>query len=121
LRPESTEVATLGADSARAPGLGVTVSYVEAGGPADRAGLRSGDRVLSLQNRGVDRSIESSLFLLDPKPGVPLTLEIERRGERRVLSVTPVFTRRTSYRIEDLPAVSPAQQTIRNGWLRRPL
>ncbi len=118
LRSEVSEAPSLGADAGRAPGVGVAVSFVEPGGPGEKAGLRVGDRIVSLGERTVDRSLESALLLLDPKPGATVAVEIERRGERRTLSVTPSFSRRVAYRIEEKPGATPGELALRHSWLR---
>ncbi len=121
LAPETTQVPSLGAEAGRATGAGIVVSFVEPDGPAGKAGLRSGDRLVSLNGRPLERSLEGTLARLDLKPGESLSVEIDRRGERRTLAVTPAFVQRVTYRIEEKPSVTAAERSVRNGWLRRPL
>jgi regulator of sigma E protease len=67
------------------------VGEVAEGGPADRAGLRPGDRIEAVGGRSVAgwqelaRRVESS-------PGRPLALTVRRGDRSRTVTVTPVAT-----------------------------
>ncbi|HVO19791.1 MAG TPA: site-2 protease family protein [Anaeromyxobacter sp.] len=64
---------------------GATVGTVTPGSPAERAGLRPGDRILSVEAPGqAPRHMRQFLDLMDavaPHPGEPLVLAVERDGK----------------------------------------
>jgi C-terminal processing protease CtpA/Prc len=97
------------------------VNFVEPDGPAQKSGLRVGDRILAVHGRPVERSLDGALQMLDLQPGASVTIETDRRGQRRTASIRPDFSPRVTYRIEDRPEISDLERAVRNGWLRRPL
>jgi predicted metalloprotease with PDZ domain len=121
LRAETTQVPSLGVETSRVPGGGVLVNFVEPDGPAQKSGLRVGDRILAVHGRPVERSLDGALQMLDLQPGASVTIETDRRGQRRTASIRPDFSPRVTYRIEDRPEISDLERAVRNGWLRRPL
>ena len=85
---------------------GARVTRIVDGGPADRAGVRAGDVIISFNGRDLtqplDEDTEARLdddqsipaqrlvaLLEDHTPGEPVAMEVERRGERMSLTVTP--------------------------------
>ena len=58
---------------------GVTAVEVAAGSPAQAAGVRPGDRVLSIDGQPVDRAAEVLAILHTGKPGQRLSYTLERR------------------------------------------
>ena len=62
------------------------VDLVAPGSPADRAGLKPGDRIVSVNGRSVVTMDEMVAAL--PGPGVPVTLGIERNGDRQSGTLT---------------------------------
>jgi regulator of sigma E protease len=80
------------------PPLDAVLGKLVAGGPADRAGLKEGDRILRADGQPVD-SWESLVAAVRARPGAPLRLAVQR-GE-------------TSLTIEVVPdAVAAAEQRI---------
>jgi len=76
-------------DIGLAPYQPVTVQEVEAGSPADKAGLRAGDRILRLQGAPLG-SWTRFLDVVRAHPEEALTLTVEgEEGGRRELTVTP--------------------------------
>ncbi|MBD3335980.1 MAG: SpoIIE family protein phosphatase [Candidatus Eisenbacteria bacterium] len=87
------------------PDLGFTarsgrIQVVEPGGPAHRAGLRSGDRILQIDGRRVG-PYRSAADLLQDSEGVEHTLVISRNGVRRhaVYRTGPAAERETHWRL----------------------
>ena len=85
---------------------GARVTRIVDGGPADMAGVRAGDVIVSFNGhdltRPLDEDAEARLdddqsfpaqrliaLLADLPPGDPVVMEVERRGERMSLTVTP--------------------------------
>ena len=68
---------------------GVLVSSVEADGPAQRAGLREGDVVVSFNDRPIYGVHDLHRALVDKAIGVRATLVVLRRGELLTVEVTP--------------------------------
>lgn len=64
------------------------VGQVEVGGPADVAGLREGDRVLSVDGERV-WSFERMASLIRARPGQLVEMEVERDGERKAIQIAP--------------------------------
>jgi regulator of sigma E protease len=62
---------------------------VLAGGPAEAAGLKPGDRVLSVAGQAVDDAGQITEKVRAATAGEPLLLTIERAGEQRQISVLP--------------------------------
>ena len=79
-------------DVAEAIGLGkpagALVRSVEAGGPADKAGIEAGDIITKVDARAIDRSGELPRVIGGVKPGAKATLQVFRRGSYRDISVT---------------------------------
>jgi uncharacterized iron-regulated protein len=67
---------------------GVLVHEVKAGGAAERAGLRAGDRVLSIGDQPVTTLSDARLALMDGTPGQRLRVVIQRGGSGRALTRT---------------------------------
>src|SRR5262249_28045834 len=63
-------------------GCGVTVADVEPDGPAAHAGLRDGDRVLSVGGKPVNWEFDFNKALLGSRPGDRVDLVVEREGHR---------------------------------------
>jgi serine protease Do len=68
--------------------VGAIVSSVEKGGPADQAGLMSGDVILEVAGKPVERSNELPSMVAGIEPGTRTNVVVWRNGERRTLPVT---------------------------------
>ena len=64
------------------------VAAVTADGPAAAAGIRAGDRIVSIDGDAVDR-FEDVVNIVMSGTGEPMQIVIERGGERRLLRVKP--------------------------------
>jgi len=69
---------------------GVTVKEVLAGGAAARAGLKAGDRLLTLDGRWTDTVAECYLAASMVKAGDEVVVKVSRDGEEQELHVKPV-------------------------------
>jgi putative serine protease PepD len=78
--------AYLGVSTSRAP-QGVVVREVVRGGPAARAGLRSGDVIVAVAGRRVRDPDGLAAAIADRRPGARVTVEFVRDGETRTLEV----------------------------------
>jgi serine protease Do len=67
---------------------GVIINGVEAGGPADKAGVLPGDIVLKFAGKEVGRPNDLPALVAGTKPGTQAELELWRKGERKTLKVT---------------------------------
>ena len=67
---------------------GALVGQIVPGGPADKAGLRQGDRVLQIGGQPVRSPDDLSAAVNDRKPGEQVQVQVERGGQRRTLTVT---------------------------------
>jgi 2-alkenal reductase len=67
---------------------GALISAVEQGGPAARAGLRSGDIVTKVNGKPIGPGQSLRALLLEYKPGDVVTLDVVRNGEQLSLDVT---------------------------------
>jgi regulator of sigma E protease len=99
------------------PVLGET----KVGGPAERAGLRPGDRVLSIDGQAIEESGRiRELIRASGADGVakPMQWRVERAGQTLDISVTPNIAgdgERTVGRIEAYPGQPPIFVTVRYG------
>jgi S1-C subfamily serine protease len=59
---------------------GCVVSKVVAGSPAEKAGLRSGDAILSVDQTRIDARHDLASLIAARKPGDSLTLSVQSRG-----------------------------------------
>ncbi|MFD6951939.1 MULTISPECIES: S1C family serine protease [unclassified Nocardiopsis] len=87
------EYADIGADiDLDSPIAGAVIAEgsgaVEEGGPADEAGLRSGDVIVALDGDRVDSGQELLAMLRGLSPGDEVEVEYERDGERDTATVT---------------------------------
>ena len=70
------------------PTLEPVLGQLVSGGPAERAGLAPGDRVLRADGKPID-TWEALVAAVRARPGAPLQLQIERDGATRAIEVTP--------------------------------
>jgi serine protease Do len=94
---------------------GALVRSVEAGGPAEKAGVEPGDIITKFEGKAIDRSSDLPRTVTQIKPGTKATMQVFRRGAYRDLTVTvvefePERARRTAEREETKPA--PAASAI---------
>ncbi|CAN7437320.1 DegQ family serine endoprotease [Caballeronia sp. LjRoot34] len=67
---------------------GALVSSVEAGGPADKAGIQPGDIILKYNDHDVATATDLPRMVGDTKPGTKATITVWRKGESRDLPIT---------------------------------
>jgi S1-C subfamily serine protease len=109
----------------------VVVSEVEPLGPAARAGVRQGDRLLAVSGEGVQSSVDFARQMLQARPGERVPLQVQRSG--RKLEVEPVplsqlgfeLVRRLGIEVEtityddDPELVRQATERLLGGYSRR--
>ncbi|MCA1611758.1 MAG: M28 family peptidase [Acidobacteria bacterium] len=67
---------------------GVLLGDVRAGGPADLAGIRGGDRILAMAGTRIANLYDMTYALEDHKPGETIEIVVERGGEKKTLKAT---------------------------------
>jgi serine protease Do len=67
---------------------GALVQSVEAGGPAEKAGVEAGDIIVKVDGKAVEKSGDLPRIIGNSKPGSKTALQVFRRGGMRELSVT---------------------------------
>lgn len=67
---------------------GALVASVEPGGPAEKAGLKPGDVLLSIDGRPIERSNELPPLVANVKPGNKATFEVWRDRKKVPIAVT---------------------------------
>jgi serine protease Do len=86
------EIGALSKEVAESLGLGqprgALVRRVEAGGPADKAGIEAGDVITRVDGRVVETSADLPRIITALKPGVRTNLQVLRRGSSRDVAVT---------------------------------
>jgi serine protease Do len=81
IEPEMTEM--LGLDDTK----GALVSKVEPGSPADEAGIKSGDVIVSFDGKPIDKMNELPRQVASMAVGKKAPIEVLRKGERKKLDV----------------------------------
>ncbi len=66
---------------------GALVSTVESGGPADKAGVKPGDVILSFNSKPVDTSNQLPPIVAATKPGTKAEMDVWRGGKKQTLGV----------------------------------
>jgi serine protease Do len=69
---------------------GALVRNVEAGAPADKAGLEAGDVILSFNDRVIDKSTDLPRIVGDTRPGTKAPIQVWRKGAPKDLMITVV-------------------------------
>jgi hypothetical protein len=69
---------------------GVTITTVITGGPAEKAGLKVGDTLLTIDGRWTDSGADVFRATAFIKPGQTVPLGVKRDGKEMTLSITPV-------------------------------
>ena len=86
------QIGNVSDDVAKAIGLprsmGAMVSNVERGGPADAAGVRSGDVITQFNGREITHMSDLPRLVGDTKPGTRATMELWRKGRTVNVNVT---------------------------------
>ena len=70
--------------------VGAMVRSVEAGGPADKAGIEAGDIITKVDGRAVEKFGDLPRMVGMAKPGATVALQVFRRGAYRDLSVSVI-------------------------------
>jgi sigma-B regulation protein RsbU (phosphoserine phosphatase) len=90
-----------------------SVEDVMEGSPAERAGLRVGDRVIGINGRALGTDIASDEAYVRGRPGDPVEFTIERAGEPKPLILHGVFRAAAPARSPEGVAKSSALQVLR--------
>jgi serine protease Do len=96
---------------------GALVQGVEAGLPADKAGVEPGDIILKVDGKNVEKSGDLPRLIGSTKPGAKSQLQVFRRGQTKDVGVTvaefePDKPRRTAQANTETPAAPAAKTAI---------
>ena len=80
--------AWLGVSTASSPrGEGALVVAVDRNGPAERAGIRTGDMIVRVGEKHVSHAQDARSVVIGVDPGAHVPIEIERNGKREAVDV----------------------------------
>jgi predicted metalloprotease with PDZ domain len=117
LKLEMRKSADLGfSTTGRAPGVPIAVSQVVPGGPAEAAGVKLGDVILSVNNSAPPRSFPG--WIREQTPGAKISLQIHRDGKDSEISYALGTIEVKKYSIIEAAHATEKQKRIREGWLR---
>ncbi|TMH43426.1 MAG: Do family serine endopeptidase, partial [Betaproteobacteria bacterium] len=85
--------------------VGALVNAVEKGGPAEKAGVETGDIILKFDGKPVSSSNELPRIVGNTKPGIKAPVELWRKGATREITVT----------VGELPEDRVASRSERRG------
>jgi len=88
------------------------VQDVLGGSPAERAGLRAGDRIIGVDGRKLNADIGSDEAYVHGRPGDPVEITVARAGEPNPLILHGVFRAATPARMSEGLAKSSALQVM---------
>ena len=93
---------------------GALVRSIEAGSPADKAGLEPGDIIVRFDGKAIDKAADLPRMVGGTKPGTRSNLTVFRRGANKDLAITvaelePVKTGKAATPAEDSKTASTAQ------------
>ncbi len=89
LTPEIAEALKIKPAAGSSDTAGVVITGVMQGGPADRAGIKAGDILVSVASKNVGNTVQAIAAIAGQKPGAPITIQVVRNGKALDLSVTP--------------------------------
>lgn len=116
-------------DVRQSPPWSLEVERIENAGPAEKAGLRSGDIIVRLGDVPVHNSLDIERILLHAKPGEPLPVRVRRADGEQDLELVPqpspivssseLAWRKLGLRLTPAPseAISRSNGTLRGGLL----
>lgn len=81
---------------------GALVGMVEEGAPGDKAGLKAGDVILSIDGVEIDTSSQVPGIIANKKPGSNVQIEVWRNGKARRLTVKPVEIQEEGQRVASM-------------------
>jgi serine protease Do len=67
---------------------GALVTTVEAGSPADKAGVEAGDIILRFNGKAIEKAVDLPRIVGEIKPGSKATLSVWRKGATKELALT---------------------------------
>ena len=115
-------IAEVTRDVAESIGLGkaqgALVRSVEAGSPAEKAGVEAGDIITRFDGKPIDKASDLPRMVGNSKPGSRSTMTVFRRGQTRDLSITIAelepeqVARRPAARGSQAPRASAAAQAL---------
>jgi serine protease Do len=88
---------------------GALVGQVLPGGPAEKAGVKSGDVILSVNGKNVERSTQLPSVISAIKPGEPARVEVWRDGAAKTLSVKVEEFKEEVQRVANRDVEEPAK------------
>ncbi|MCE1192644.1 MAG: DegQ family serine endoprotease [Acidovorax sp.] len=96
---------------------GALVSGVEAGSPAEKAGVEAGDIITRFDGKAIEKVADLPRLVGNTKPGTKSTLTVFRRGASRDLPITvaevePDKPAAKSVERDEKPKASPAAQQL---------
>ncbi|MGZ3157712.1 MAG: DegQ family serine endoprotease [Burkholderiaceae bacterium] len=71
---------------------GALVTLVEKDSPADKAGVRPGDVILSFNNKPIQTAADLALSVANTKPGTAVPVQLWRKGAAMMLNITVAET-----------------------------
>ena len=104
-------------DSAEALGLashqGILVMDVQAGSPAERAGILAADAILAVNGRPISGMGALSAEIATLEPGRPVNLRVWRRGQPMAIEIVPDFKPEAAQRALALAATAEPGSLVR--------
>jgi predicted metalloprotease with PDZ domain len=107
--------AAFGFAISRDPTLPPTIGALEAGSPAQVAGLKEGDTIVSINGEAPPRAPDR--WLRDHQPDERATLKIQRGSQQKEISFPLDRQSEPIYQIAELPQAHEKQRRIRDGIL----